>query len=854
MAVLVAASPAAAAETTPAAKSLKTQGAIQAPIPGQRPQYKDPKASLEDRVESLLGLMTLDEKIAQLSGVDSMDLPANERLGIPRLKMTDGPLGVRVETAVKTTAFPAGILSASSFDPTLVGELAAAMAVETLALGRDMLLGPCINITRVPHGGRNFESFGEDPFLAARMGEAWVVGLQSKGVISSTKHYALNNQEIDRGTIDVRASERAIHEIFLPAFEAAVRAGTWTIMAAYNKINGQHASENQYLQNEILKGKWGFRGFIVSDWGATHSTVEAANLGLDVEMPSGDFFGGGKLQQAIKDGKVTTAEIDDKTRRVLRVMFQAGVFNRKDSDRPSMETVGSPAHRQVALKMAEEGIVLLKNDGILPLASIKKVAIVGPNAPEYRRGGGSSAVPAKTPVSALDGFKERAGKSVEVFYARGVSMPGELKPIELEWLTPPAGKEMGKAHGLYAEYFDNPNLSGAPIITQVDPPVFFYWGENEPWKGMPKDKFSMRWTGRLRVPATEDYVIGTKADDGTRLWIDGKKLIDDWTPHAPLLRTAKVRLEAGVDHDIKLEYFEDSQGAEVALGWAVSADVNMQDAVDAAAKADAAVVFAGYSEQQEGEAMDRESLELPEGQDKLISEVARVNKNVIVVLQAGSPVLLGKWKDKVRAIVQAWYPGQEGGYAMADVLLGRINPSGKLPVSWPKRFEDTNAFGNYPGTGANGVVNYAEGIYVGYRHYDKNGVEPEFPFGFGLSYTTFKYGNLAVRVVNGSARNPRVQATATVTNTGKRAGAEIVQLYVAQKAPKEDRPPQELKGFARVELKPGETKRVSFALDKRSFARYDAAVHDWVVDADAFEIRLAASSRDVRLKKEIALK
>jgi beta-glucosidase len=822
------------------------------PAAAAEPLYKDPAAPVEARVEDLLARMTLDEKVEQLSGVNSMDLPANGRLGIPRLRMTDGPLGVRLNGGDKATAFPSGILMAASFDPELVARAAAAMAAETLAAGRDMLLGPCVNIARVPQGGRNFESYGEDPWLASRLAAAFVGGLQGRKVLASVKHYALNNQEIERGRIDVRASERAIHEIFLPAFEAAVRAGAWTIMAAYNKINGRYASENDYLLNKVLKERWGFKGFVVSDWGATHSTAEAANGGLDVEMPSGKFFGGGKLQNALAGGTVSQAVIDDKVRRVLRVLIGGGIFDRKDSDRPSRAVTAGPEHRALALEAAQKGIVLLKNDGILPLAGrVRTVAVLGPAAAVYCSGGGSSQVPPAAPVSALEGLRGRAGPDIRIDYAAGVKMPVDLSPVEAQWFYPPPGKSGGIKRGLYAEYYNTPDLKGEPAVARVDPSVNFFWGAGSPWTGVNADNFSVRWTGSLRVPGDGTYDIAVRADDGTRLWVDGELVIDDWNDHIAVIRASRLRLEAGRDHELKLEYYEHTGGAQVQLGFIEPVAGRINEAAAAAAKADAVVVFAGYSDQLEGEGMDRSSLELPEGQDELIETAARLNKNVVVVLQAGSPVLIGRWADKVKAIVQAWYPGVEGGNAIADVLLGRVNPSGKLPVTWPKRWEDSPAFGNYPGKA--GAVEYAEGIFTGYRYFDKKKIAPRFPFGYGLSYTSFSYSNIAVKIVNGSALAPEVEVSLDIKNTGLAAGAEVAQLYVHDSAPKVARPEAELKGFSRVELAPGETKRVSFRLDKSAFAFYDEGIHDWRAAPGAFELRVGASSRDVRLKKNIEL-
>lgn len=810
-----------------------------ASAPASKPVYKDPAAPVEARVEDLLGRMTLEEKVRQLSGVDDMDLPANARLGIPKIRMTDGPIGVRVNDGSPATAFPSGVMSAATFDPALMAAAAKAMAVETSALGRDMLLGPCVNIARVPHGGRNFESYGEDPFLAARMSESWVKGLQGEKILASLKHYALNNQEANRMTVDVRVGERAMHELYLPAFHAAVKAGTWSVMAAYNRINGYYASENDYLQNELLKKQWGYKGFVVSDWGATHSTVDAANHGLDAEMPSGIFFGVGKLDKAVKEGKVAQAVVDDKVRRVLRAIIAGGVFDRKPSDRPARSAVGSEAHRAIALDMARKGVVLLKNDGVLPLKA-KTVALIGPGMDHYSVGGGSARVTPTVRGNPLDVLTARGAPSLVV--SRGVAFPSELRLFPSEWLTPPPGK--GTGNGLYAEYFANKDLKGEPTVTRVDTDISYVWGEGAGWHRLPNDGFSIRWTGRLRIPAGKggDYDVATRADDGTRLWVDGKLVIDDWAPHAPVTKSARVRLEAGIDHDIRLEYFEDTQSAEIRFGYQPPTGDGVKAAVEAATKAEAVLLFVGNSEANEGEGNDRMNLDLPPGQAELIEAVAAANKNVVVVLAGGSPFLVERWEGKARAILTAWYPGQEGARAVVDVVFGDVNPSGRTPVTWPRRWEDSPAFGRYPGGEA---VEYSEGLYVGYRHFDKAKVEPRYAFGHGLSYTTFGYSKLEA-----SAEAVSVD----VTNKGKMAGGEVVQLYVAPLDPVVDRPVQELKGFARVELAPGETKRVTIKLDEGAFSHYDDTAHAWRRAPGRFSLRVGGSSRDVRLSKTIDVK
>lgn len=814
------------------------------------PAYKDPAAAVEDRVSDLLGRMTLDEKVAMLSG-DDMDLKGNPRLGIPTLKMTDGPLGVRFE---KATAFPAGISMGSTFDPALVARAAAAMGVETLALGKDMLLGPCINIARSPLGGRDFESFGEDPFLAARLGAAYVTALQDKKVISSTKHYALNNEEVDRMTVDVKADERAMHELYLPAFLAAVRAGTWTVMAAYNKVNGSYASENDYLLNEVLKERWGFTGLVVSDWGATHSTVGAANGGLDLEMPSGDFFGGGKLQEAVKAGQVPLEAIDDKARRILRVMFTAGLFERTDADRPPKSAVNGPEHQAIALELAQEGTVLLKNEGVLPLdtAKAKTVALIGPSAAEARpSGGGSSEVVPFYAISPMEGLKERAPE-LKLLFAQGARMPGGLETVAAEELAPPEGK--GTGHGLFGEYFANKDLSGVPAFTRLDPQVDFEWASDTAdarLGGLGPFDYSIRWSGSLRVKKSATYELAVRSDDGARLWVDGSLLLDHWVSQPPTTYSVPLELESGKDHALRLEYYQARGGAMVRLGWVPRPGADVKEASAAAGQADAALVFVGVSDQMESEGHDRDSLSLPPGQDELIEAVAKANKNTVVVIQAGTPVAM-PWADRVKGIVEAWYPGQEGGRAIADLLLGRVNPSGRLPISFPKRWEDSAAYGHFPG-GKDGVVDYAEGLLVGYRWFDAKKLEPLFPFGHGLSFTTFAYSALKVETANAKVARPDVSVSVDVKNTGGRAGTEVVQLYVHDDAPPVERPDQELKGFERVPLAPGETKTVSFKLGRDAFAHYDPKLHAWVLPPGRFTARMGASSRDIRQTGSIEL-
>jgi beta-glucosidase len=705
--------------------------------------YKNPKLPVEQRVADLLGRMTPRERAEVLSGAGWMESRPNARLGIPAIKMADGPMGVRnwagssaVTNAAATppvlsTAFPAGIGMAASWDVELVRREGQGIAREVKALGRNMILAPTVNINRQPLWGRNFEGYGEDPYLAARMGVAYIEGVQSEKVIATVKHFAANNQEFERHRIDEKIDPRTLHEVYLPAFQAAVQeAGVWAVMNAYNKVNGSYCAENSYLLSETLQKRWGFKGFVISDWGSTYSTAATVAAGMNLEMPSGEAMrtwfakpetqkdgnGAGwltpeKVLAAVAAGQLKQEAVDDAARRILRVMFTAGLF--EGANAPGGE-VDTPEQRAVARAAAIESIVLLKNEGgLLPLGGpkIRSLAVIGPSAAIARTGGGgSSLVRPKFSVTPLDGVKEAAGTQIRVSYALGVAMPGE---------------------------------------------------------------------------------------------------------EAPQARAAL-----------------------------------REEAVDLARKSDAAIVMVGYSAQLESEGFDRPSMDLPEGQDELIEAVAAANKNTVVVIVAGAPVTMTKWIGRVPAVVEAWYGGQSGGLAIGEILFGIENPSGKLPVTFPKQWSDSPAYGHYPGENLH--VAYEEGIYVGYRGFDKRNVEPLFPFGHGLSYTKFDYSGLKITPAKVAAGKP-VEVTMQARNSGSRAGAEVVQLYVHDVKSSVDRPVKELKGFRRVMLDPGQARDVSFTLDKSALSFYSAAKDEWVAEPGAFEVWIGASSRDIRLKGALEL-
>jgi beta-glucosidase len=819
------------------------------------PVYKDPKASTENRIKDLIPRMTLDEKVSMLGG-DGTAFATKpvERLGIPSIQMSDGPLGVRMGEA---TAFPSAISLAATFDPEVVGEMAKAMGLEIRALGRDMLLGPCINIARTPFGGRNFESFGEDPFLTSQFADSYVRQLQAEGVLASTKHFALNDQEHKRYSINVIADERTMQEIHMPAFQKAVNAGTYSVMSSYNLVNGHHASENKALLTDLLKQEWGFQGFVVSDWESVYSTAKAANAGLDLEMPTAKFFDS-KLADAVRNGDVAESTIDDKVARILRGIFNSGLFDNNRA-RPDLKVVGSEAHLAIARRAAAESFVLLKNEAnskgrpVLPFntAKLKKVALIGPGAIHSRiAGGGSSMVNPTREISPYDAFKLSL-PGVQVKQISAIKMRGDFDAVPKDfWSLAPHSQQKG----VKGEYFSNQNLSGKPVFTRIDPTINFDWGWNPPGNGVPMDHFSIRWTGYINAPETGDFKFLVRSDDGARLWVDDKLILDQWNDHGERLDEVPFRFVAGKSYKVKLEYYDNLDTAIAGLGFVQVGVDGPKEAARLAAESDVAVVFAGLSRHYEGETIDIESLSLPEGQDDLIRTVAKANPNTVVVITGGNPLLM-PWINDVKAVVYAWYPGQEGPLALTDALLGKTNFSGKLPVSFAKRWEDSSAFDRYPEDHGNPEqVTYSEGVYVGYRHFDTHNIAPLFPFGYGLSYTTFGYSNLNVRMAGDSAANPQVEVEFDLKNLGGREGAEVAQLFVRPINPRIDRPFQELKGFERVNLAIGETKRVKLKLAARSFAYYDVSKHDWRVDPGQFELRIGGSSRDTHLNHTLSLR
>jgi beta-glucosidase len=731
-----------------------------------RALYKDTKQPVEKRVEDLLGRMTVEEKVSLLSGANWMDTVAIPRLGIPSIKMADGPAGIRswfgpsaLTNAADSkfpkfasTAFPSGIAVAATWDPATAQAVGQALGQEVRAIGRDMILGPTVNIQRVPLWGRNFEGYGEDPYLAARIGVGYIKGVQGEGVIATVKHFAANNEEFERHRVDEAIDERTLQEIYFPAFKAAVQeAGVWSVMSAYQKVNGRYCSENAYLLQDVLRKEWGFTGFVVSDWGSTYSTDGPVNAGMDIEMPGGevarawlategakkngnggDFLSPEKVLPRIAAGAIRQATVDENVRNILRVLFVSGIFDRAQAAATGAAEIDTPAQRAVARRAAAESLVLLKNSGnLLPLdpAKIKTLAVIGPNAAVARTGGGgSSLVRSKYSVSPLAAIKERAGSGIQVRYAQGAAI-------------------------------DEEGVSGAGLVENLS------------------------------------------AAGG---------------------------------------------------GDAAAAEKLRAEAVAIAANTDAVILVVGDNARVESEGFDRKTLDLPPGQDELIAAVVKANHNTVVVFNAGAPVNVSRWVNDVPALVDAWFGGQETGHAVADVLFGDVNPSGKLPFSYVNELKESPVYGNYPGE--NLQVKYAEGIYVGYRYFDKHGIAPQFPFGYGLSYTNFGYSDLKIKPAAGSDQAQTFEVRLKVRNEGKRAGAEVVELYVHDGHSSVDRPVKELKGFRRVELAPGQSGDVTFTLDRGALSYYSTEKKAWVAEPGKFEVLVGASAADIRVKGALELR
>lgn len=811
---------------------------------------------MSDRIEALADQMTLEEKVSILSGEDFWSVPAVARLGIGKLRVTDGPNGARgggsLIGGVKSASFPVGIALGATWNVDLVKDIGAALADEVKSKQAHMLLAPTVNIHRSVTNGRNFECYSEDPILSGELAVAYIVGLQGQGIGATIKHFVGNESEIERTTMSSEIDERALREIYLIPFEWAVKkARTWGVMSSYNRLNGTYTSEHNWLLTDVLRKDWGYDGIVMSDWFGSHSTVETVNAGLDLEMPGPPRDRGQKLVDAVKSGAVSETTLNQRIIAMLRLMERVGSL---DDHRDFKEAADDrPEHRALIRRAGAEAAVLLKNNGALPLKGSERIAVIGPNAKIAQiMGGGSAQLNAHYRISPWEGLVAAMGED-RLSYAPGCTNH-RFEPV---------------LRGAFkVEYFANEKLSGEPVhIGEQDDAQAFWIGHVAEGKVDPLH-FSARLTGTYTPQTSGTHRVGIYSAGFARVYVDGKLIADAWTNWTKG-RTffeegcdevvGTVALEAGRAHEVVIEFatkdFATLGLAAFAAGIGLPlGDDAIAEAVRKARNADTAIVFIGRNGEWDTEGSDLPSIDLPGRQNELVAAVAHANPNTIVVMQTGGPVEM-PWIGSVTALLQAWYPGQEAGNAIADVLTGAAEPSGRLPQTFPVRWADNPAHSQdhevYPGF--EGKVRYEEGIFVGYRHYDRLGLTPLFPFGFGLSYASFALSDLSIDDAEFEAAG-NVMVGVTVTNTSPRDGAAVIQLYVSDDASSDPRPAKELKAFRKVQIRAGEVRQVTLALDARAFAFYRAKAKHWLVEDGSFTLRVGLSSADLPLTASVTRK
>ncbi|MFN0028121.1 MAG: glycoside hydrolase family 3 C-terminal domain-containing protein [Acidimicrobiales bacterium] len=837
------------------------------------PDNAGPHQALE---EDLVDRLTPAEQASLSAGIDMWHTAPMVSIGLGSMRCSDGPHGVRGSNdpdGPTAAAFPVATALAATWNVELVGDIGSALAVEAGDKGASVLLAPTLNLHRHPLAGRNFECFSEDPYLTARMGVAIITGVQDGGVAATAKHFVANDAEFDRHQVSSEVSIRALRELYLVPFEAAVtQAGVWAVMTAYNRLNGVHCAAHHWLLEDLLRAEWGFDGLVMSDWYGTYSTVGPALAGLDLEMPGPALYQGSALWARAQAGDVPYGVVREKAVRVVRLARRVGALaaGPRPTSAPTptpppaptpARSVSRPEMVALARRAAVESMVLLSNHGVLPLApdGFGRVAIIGPNAdPGQIMGGGSSAVRPHTQSSPRQALEARFGgklgpdgEPVEVRFEPGCRTHRLCPPL-IEAASAGAGP-LSFAVRLYGglEPAGEPAWVGqADDVTVAGVPFHA--------AGVDPGACAVTWTGRY-VPAVSGvHEVGVTAIGRSRVLIEGEVVADNWSNPRPghtfyANGTEEVRaavaLTAG--QPVQLEIHYQRHGGlfpAIRIGMEAPESEHLLDrALGLARGADLVILVVGSNEEWESEGHDRHGLDLPGAQPRLIDAVLSVNRNTVVVLNTGSPTSLG-WADRAAAVVQAWYPGMAFGDALADILFGDVNPSGRLPTTFPRRLEDHPAYLHYPPEA--GRMTYGEGIFAGYRGFDAIGTDPLYPFGFGLSYTTFAFGPLRVEH-QGAPGTGVVRVVLDVTNVGERPGAEVVQLYVGDDEASVARPPKELKGFAKVFLQPGETHRVHIDLDERAFSFWDPAMGGWRLEPGRFSLLAGASSRDIRARAAV---
>jgi len=797
--------------------------------------------------------MTREEKASLLAGVDDWHFHGVPRLGVPSIRVTDCGHGVTLcgEDSSPATCFPTGIGMAATWNRELLERVGSVIGRECRALGCSLLLGPKINLHRHPLNGRSFETFSEDPWLAGLLGAAVIRGIQSQGVGACVKAMAANNQQQDQEHVSSEVDERTLREIYLRAFEIAIQEGNpCAIMTAYNRLNGTYCSESEWLIKKIIKSDWNFPGFVLSDWRAVHGEA-VYRSGLDLEMPGpGKLLNQKAVLHALDEGFLSNADLNYSAERILKAIL---LYGKDESETEGFE-LDTPENRAVALQTAEESIVLLKNhDHLLPLDKnqLKRILVTGPNALRARLGGGGSA--SVTPfysVSPLEGIKEICGSEVDVRFLEGCSLVGTMETITDHFSH--VGVDRQRVDGLEAQFFNSPNPVGEVASSQVFPNVDFSWGWASPGPGVYRGSFSVQFAGELTPPVTGRYRLGVYAQEGcVRLSINGLQVIDAWDgeddsnfekKYQTHYLTTECDLEEGKPVSIVLIYGKRAARAAIRFEWEIpGVEDRMENLLREAEEADAVVVCAGLSNLFEGGSCDRSHIDLPESQRSLIERLASVNPRTIVALNSGG-VLAMPWEPSVPAILQAWYPGQEGGRALARILFGDTNPSACLPDTIPRRLEDHAAIRNYPGDGK--MVKYEEGLFIGYRHFDRAGIEPHYPFGFGLSYTEFEFSRPRLSSATMTS-DQNILVELDIKNIGQRQGQVVVQLYIRPISPPVERPEKELRAFQKVDLASGKRSSISFTIGRRELEYFDSATSSWRVSPGRYELVISRHSRSM---------
>jgi len=811
------------------------------------------------QISQLVSQLTLEEKVSMVSGQNVWESMPVDRLNIPSFKMTDGPNGARGDAVSGATAacFPVGSALAATWNVDLIEQVGGALGQEAKSKGAQVLLGPTVNIHRTPLGGRNFECYAEDPFLTGKIATAFIRGVQNEGVATCIKHFVCNDSEFERHTISSEVDARTLREIYLLPFEMAVKdVMPWSIMSAYNRVNGVYASSHDELINAVLRKEWGFDGVVISDWGAALETVDNMLGGLDLEMPGPARTMGAKLLEAIREGKVPEEVLDEKAENLLRLIDRTGgIASRAKQDERSEDR---PEHRALARQAATEAMVLIKNDAVLPFDSrkIKKLAVIGPNAAQAQfQGGGSSGVKPHYVSHPLDALKRRIGNSIEVSFAPGCSTHKYIPAPDRGLISP---SETDASGGLKLETFASKDLSGPTIesrTTSRNKITFFEFANNDVTARVGSAKLTGFFTPQKDGP----HEFGLHSAGLARLLIDGEEVIDNWTSqtkgdsffaHGSAEKRATRDLVAGKSYQVEYQFQKSKEvlvpGFQYGIMEAEPTDM-LTDAVAAATEADGVVLVVGTNDDWETEGNDRTTLALPGEQDELVRAVVKANPNTVIALNTGAAVAM-PWLDQVKCALQIWFPGQEGGDALCDVLFGDAEPSGRMPTTFPVRLEDMPAFTHYPGW--QGKVQYAEGVFVGYRWYDKRKIAPLVPFGHGLGYSDFSYSNLTLKK---DANTNKVQAAFTLKNIGTRRSSAVAQLYVGERDPQVMRPEKELRAFSKATLDPGEETTVTCPLDERAFAYWCENANDWRINPGTFQISVGASSADIRLHGDVTL-